>query len=189
MNWIGVDYGSKVAGTTAACFLEGERLTILQTEKKEDADKWLRALVEKLKPSHVLIDAPLSLPGGFFGKNSEYFYRQCDKETRAMSPMFLGGLTARAIKLKDCTNRINFVETYPSYLIKRILGWEECYRKKEKIGKEAIERFERILPYSFIQPPTNWHQFDAVACWFSGWRLHQGEALFIGEVSEGIITI
>ena len=38
MKWIGIDYGSKVAGTTAIYFLDKNTLMCLQSEKKSDAD-------------------------------------------------------------------------------------------------------------------------------------------------------
>lgn len=88
---LGIDYGSKLAGTTAICYQEGDALTIIQSEKKQDADRFINDTVESLKPEQIFIDAPLSLPAAYFGNGDDYFYRDCDRQLKAMSPMFLGG--------------------------------------------------------------------------------------------------
>jgi len=189
MKWIGVDYGSKVAGTTAIYYLKNDHLNCIQSEKKKDADQMLLEFIVKNKVENIFIDAPLSLPGAFTGKSEEYFYRKCDKETKAMSPMFLGGLTARAIKLKDSLPHVKFYETYPAYLIKKILQWEEDYMKKEKLNSKIIKRFESIMPYKLKHKPENWHQLDALACWYSGYRYFNGDAVEIGDILEGVIVV
>jgi predicted nuclease with RNAse H fold len=189
MKWVGVDYGSKIAGTTAIYFLDKNTLTCLQSQKKSDADMMIYKFIKEHKVENVFLDAPLSLPGAFTNKNQEYFYRQCDKLTKAMSPMFLGGLTARAIKLKDSLPKVTFFETYPAYLIKQILEWQDDYRKKEKINSGIINRFTKVLPNKLKQSPDNWHQLDALACWYSGWRYFEGISIEIGDEKEGVITV
>jgi len=189
VKWIGVDYGSKLAGTTAIYFLNNNELHCLQSEKKSDADSFLTSYINRNNVENVFLDAPLSLPGAYFGKGDAYFYRECDKLTKAMSPMFLGGLTARAIKLKDSLDNVLFFETYPAYLIKQILKWKEDYRKKEKINFTIIESFKKLLPYKLSHIPENWHQFDALACWYSGYRFFNGSSIQIGKKNEGVIFI
>lgn len=58
--------------------------------------------IEKYSINLVCIDAPLSLPGVYFDKNKfhDYLYRKCDNACKAMSPMFVGAFTARAIQLQ-----------------------------------------------------------------------------------------
>ena len=116
----GIDYGSKLAGTTVICFDENEKLNFRQSEKKQDADAFLEKLISEKQPDSVFIDAPLSLPNAYFGKGEDYFYRKCDREVGGMSPMFLGGLTARAIKLKSKseTPECPFYEIYPAQLVR-----------------------------------------------------------------------
>jgi hypothetical protein len=97
---LSIDYGSKLAGTTAVCFEKNNQLHLAQSVKKQDADAWLRQLISTKKPAAVYIDAPLSLPGVYRGEGSDYFYRAGDRAVGAMSPMFLGGLTARAMQLR-----------------------------------------------------------------------------------------
>ena len=91
-HFLGIDYGSKVAGTTAICRLtESGQFEFSCSTKGRDADLWIKKAIEEFLPESIYIDAPLSLPGAYYGKESNYFYRQADRELRAMSPMFLGG--------------------------------------------------------------------------------------------------
>jgi uncharacterized protein len=104
-------------------------------------------------PAHelcVCIDAPLSLPGVFTGLAGcdDYFYRASDRALRAMSPMFLGGLTARAMRLanhsasrlarraaqreheqNDEHGHIHFYETYPAEAARRLALKEVGYKQ------------------------------------------------------------
>jgi predicted nuclease with RNAse H fold len=116
----GIDYGSKLAGTTAVAWLDTvtQAIAITCSLKGKDADVFLYDCLVKLNPACVFIDAPLSLPGVYSlgGAYTDHFFRQADKQLQAMSPMFLGGLTARAIKLKKELNAISVpvFETYPA---------------------------------------------------------------------------
>lgn len=94
---IGIDFGSKLAGTTALCIGEaGEQLQVSSSEKGQDADLFLMAALEGKAPATLCIDAPLSLPLAYRqpNENSDFFYRKADRQAKAMSPLFLGGLTA-----------------------------------------------------------------------------------------------
>lgn len=118
---LGVDYGSKLAGTTAVCYLYSEgNAAFLSSRKGEDADKMLLDFVLKHGPANLFLDAPLSLPLAYFqgtAHGTDFFYRQCDRQLGAMSPMFLGGLTARAIKLSFELKNVgaSVFETYPKW--------------------------------------------------------------------------
>lgn len=184
---LSIDYGSKLAGTTAICWAENKQLKIVQSEKKKDADLFIQKYISELKPGMVFIDAPLSLPSAYFGKGKDYFYRKCDKELKAMSPMFLGGLTARAMKLSSQFPDIIFHEIYPAQLRRLILP-EAIFYKKEKL-EVFCELLENILPYIFLEQPKNWHQVDSALAWLSGWRYEKGKAEIYGEEKEGIIIV
>lgn len=97
MNFAGVDYGSKLAGTTVITFLSQNQLVTYQSPKGKNADDWLKNLLSTQKIGTIYIDAPLSLPSAYCGKGDNFHYRKADQMLHAMSPMFLGGLTARAI--------------------------------------------------------------------------------------------
>ena len=96
---IGVDYGSKLAGTTVIAYNMGDGIRLERSKKNQDADQMIIDFVAEYNPQVIGIDAPLSLPGVYTGLVGfeDYHYRACDKALKAMSPMFLGGLTARAM--------------------------------------------------------------------------------------------
>ncbi|MEM6316443.1 MAG: hypothetical protein AAF960_02175 [Bacteroidota bacterium] len=189
---IGIDYGAKLAGTTAICFEKEQQLVIWQSEKKKDADAFVQKTIRQLQPSAVFIDAPLSLPLAYFGEGDNYFYRDCDKELKAMSPMFLGGLTARAIKLskpfKD--NGITFYETYPAQIVKHyLIDSTEGYKKQKSFLPAFCKVLEEKMAISFLETPTNWHQVDSVLAWWAGQRFEQGNVKFYGYEKEGLIYV
>ena len=101
MIWAGIDYGSKLAGTTCIAWMKEGQLKIIQSAKNQDADEWIITQLDNESIDQIFMDAPLSLPPAFHDPLSdEFFYRAADRELKAMSPMFLGGLTARAMRLK-----------------------------------------------------------------------------------------
>lgn len=183
---IALDYGSKLAGTTAVCFEKNKRLHLLQSAKKQDADEWLRRLIAEKKPDAVYIDAPLSLPGIYRGEGCDYFYRAADRALGAMSPMFLGGLTARAMQLRAGFPELPFYEIYPAQLVRTLFPGTFFYKKDLPT---FFEKLAERLPFSFENEPANWHQADAALAWLSGWRHGNGEALAFGEAGEGVIWV
>lgn len=180
----GIDFGAKMAGTTAVCMDDGNELKILQSDKNQDADVFLTDLFILHQPSLLMIDAPLSLPRAYFGKGTDFFYRQCDKELQAMSPMFLGGLTARAMRLKENLSGFNvkILETYPKKIAENAV---QSFRKKEdsKIVASVCTTCEMHLK----QMPHSRHAFDAFLAWYAGWRYRNGSALNAGDPDEGLI--
>lgn len=187
----GIDYGSKLAGTTVITFNIKNTLFQKSSTKKEDADAMIRQAVIELMPSSVFIDAPLSLPKAYFGKGEDYFYREADKALKAMSPMFLGGLTARAIQLTKFINslEVEVLETYPGALTRSIPELKKCYNKKDKVTIPLVlEQIESLLGHIKIEnAPVNYHQVDSILAWYSGYRHQKGEAFKVGNMEEGII--
>lgn len=187
----GIDYGSKMAGTTVITYDKDGILHQIASQKKQDADKLILAAAVELKPTAVYIDAPLSLPGAYFGKGNDYFYRKADKELNAMSPMFLGGLTARAMRLKKELEEKNIkvFETYPGALVRSAPILNGCYQKKDKKSVPVfLEKMEAHL-YSIKTDDiiSNYHQIDSILAWHSGWRHLNGESEVIGVMEEGQI--
>lgn len=192
LNIVGVDYGSKLAGTTVLTFLDNDVLNYLQVNKGVDADKWLLDLVIKFNFKHVFIDAPLSLPGGYFGNGDDFSYRKSDRILRAMSPMFLGGLTARAIKLKTEFAKIGVqcIEVYPGGFIRNNNVLKDFYDKKNLATLPKMkEELNTCLPYPLAEKPTNYHQLDSLICWYIGYRCLHGNAESVGDPDEGLIWI
>jgi len=185
---IGVDYGSKLAGTTVVCYESKPGLIdFLQSLKKQDADKLILDFVDNYTVDYVFIDAPLSLPAVYQETNSDgnYFYRAADKITKAMSPMFIGGLTARAMKLNAHLSRSNTIalETYPKMLVSE-LGYGEDYKSEiDSFLKQILNQYSLRLN----QPMTNWHQVDSLLAYLSGVRYFNYEHKEVGDKNEGTI--
>jgi predicted nuclease with RNAse H fold len=187
---VGIDYGARQAGTTVACFYLNGSWHLEQVEKKKDADQFLMKLAASLSPAKIYIDAPLSLPEVYrknqFSPEDDFHYRACDRETGAMSPLFMGGLTARAIRLKTIWEQsgIAVMETYPAQLI-NILSLKLFYKKELEKFREEFSCIHRDLPSQF----KNWHQVDAFLAWFSGYRCSLGHNKTYGNTNEGVTLV
>jgi len=189
----GIDLGSKLAGTTAVCIgnTEGKIHSVLQSKRKADADLFLVDIIKKSVVEMIFIDAPLSLPGVYAHPNNynDYFFRICDREIGAMSPMFLGGLTARAMKLKGEWNQqdIAVYEVWPSKLAELVGISREIY----KTSVENIPEVLSVLSKHSGKFPSDsidtWHKFDSCLAYYSGIRYLTGKALKFGNQDEGII--
>ena len=185
----GIDYGSKLAGTTAICYNKDQQLFILNSEKKQDSDQFIGQALLNLMPNAIYLDAPLTIPAAYYGKGDNFHYRLCDRETSAMSPMFLGGLTARAMSLKNQFQQFKFYECYPSYFIREVLKAKELYNKKEGVpNPEIISLIQEQLDYK-IPGLSSYHQLDAVICWLSGMRHIKNEHVALGNENEGLIIV
>ena len=114
---IGIDLGSRMSGNTVLSIFDHGRIHFMRVDKNVCADTFSLNAVQHYLPQHVFLDAPLSLPGIYRGIKGckDYHFRKADRELKAMSPMFLGGLTARAIELSDKMRKdgIPVFETYP----------------------------------------------------------------------------
>lgn len=191
MNHIGIDYGSKFSGTTAICYLEDKQLHFAQSVKGEDADAFVEKMITDLAPKAIYIDAPLSLPGAYFNKGNDFFFRKCDKELDTKSPMSIGRLTATAMQLQEKFDgkKMTFHETLPSAL--GILLSKEADREWNQKLKN-LEPFCALLaeqlPNPFAQKVENWHQVEAALAYLSGIRHIAGNAEVVGDVDEGIIV-
>ena len=191
MRHFGIDYGSRLAGTTVVCWNEQGRIFLQQSERKQDADRMILQLAGKWAPQSVFIDAPLSLPGVYFSKGSDYFYRRCDRELKAMSPMFLGGLTARAMQLSRQLEslEIHCRETYPAGLVRLLPPLAGSYAKKQPLQAAFCRQLQELLPLPLSTPPSNWHHVDALLAWLSGHRFGSQQARVVGDPEEGLIIL
>lgn len=189
----GIDYGSKLAGTTVLAYSHNrQEVRFLASRKGEDADAFLLKMLRELKPEKVFIDAPLSLPGVYRGLSgcNDFFYRQADRALKAMSPMFLGGLTARAMQLraKLVQEGIDCFEAYPAALA-RHHGFEAMGYKKQKeaffsLKTQLVEIYHLKFPVAL---PYSWHYFDALLAFITGLRTEQQDVMVEGVEEEGFI--
>ena len=192
---MGVDFGAKQAGTTAAAMEIQGQLQVWQSPEGMDADSWLKELIQAQQAKVVYLDGPLTLPM-VYGQpvsttQADYFYRQADRELQAMSPMFIGGLTARAIKLRAelAEKGVALLETYPAALVRLLLPNLIGYKKSPAKIPEYAEALQGQLPIEWQGPPQNWHQFDAVLAWLSGYRHATGQSALYGDAREGRIIV
>jgi predicted nuclease with RNAse H fold len=190
---LAIDFGSKTSGFTAAAWLDLEGTVHLEQAKKgANADQWLRDLTARVQPRLVAIDAPLSLPGVYFGTPEclSFHYRHCDQKVSAMSPLFLGGLTARAMEFKSwilAELAADVIEVYPK-LIAQEIALDKRYKKEASYLKEALAQLVDLLP-GRVSPHEveNWHRFDALLALRAASKYAAGAAEKIGLETEGII--
>lgn len=186
----GIDYGSKMAGTTVCAWQSDGGIELRQSAKKEDADAFLEALIAEIKPQAIYLDAPLSLPGVYTNNGNDYFYRACDRELACMSPLFLGGLTARAMRLANTWQQQGLVtyEAYPAALWREIGSKNLLYKK----DTDHLAACHALLQQQFslsLPAVSNWHQFDALLALYVGNRHQQQQAKIYGDLQEGLIYV
>jgi len=187
-NWIGLDYGGDKSGHTAIAYEQDGTISFAQATKNKSADSWIEFWLHLHDFPQVFIDAPLSIPGGFYGIRGDYMFRKADREVKAMSPMFLGGFTARAVQLKHKLEAQGWLlfETYPAALERVLFG--ASTPKKGTVELERLEFISRKVGLE-IDPPANRHQYDALCAWMSGWRQRNNEGKQYGRSDEGIIYV
>lgn len=185
----GVDYGSKLSGNTALAYFKGETVEVFTCPAKKDADIWLMAQFQLLHISKVYIDAPLSLPGVYTGNGDNYHYRKADMALKAMSPMFLGGLTARAMHLKSIAAQsgISMYETYPAATLKRLKN-AHLYHKKTLPDVALWEEISQLMEATIKTEQKRGHEFDACLALYAGSLHVKGLANTAGEEKEGVIV-
>ena len=195
LPFLGIDYGSKLAGTTVVAFANNRSIVDFKTsEKKKDADKFLIKIVNELKPEFIFLDAPLSLPGVYTNpeKFDDYFYRKGDKILKGMSPMFLGGLTARAMRLKRAFENkgIKVIEIYPAIHAQRLELKAYNYKKQLQYIPDVLAILQHNLPLKVDWTSIKtWHQVDALLAYYAGSRYINGDAESFGDADEGMIWV
>lgn len=189
---VGIDYGNKYAGTTVICYNSRNEIKFVQSSKNADADSFLLNELAYLHPDLIMIDAPLSLPGVYWLGNEyrDHFFRSCDRELKAMSPMFLGGLTARAISLIKRLNGTEVIETYPRKLVDILNLPAAEYKNLQQDIRSFTEQLQIISGVIFNEAQiTSWHHVDAFLALLSGLRYLEKDSLKYGNPEEGVIIV
>ncbi len=192
----GVNLGSRLSGNTVICIFNFGKIHFMQVDKDVDADAFILKAVQHFKPEHVFIDAPLSLPGKYrsLEKCDNFHFRKADLELKTMSPMFLGGLTARAMELKESIEALTIpvFETCPrkmaSFMGLEAMGY--------KTGKLALSHCRSALK-SKMNPSilldcseiSTWHHLDALLATMSALNLVSGQEKVFGDKTEGCIYV
>ncbi len=192
----GIDYGSKLSGNTVIAIFKENRIFFMDVDRKVDADQFIRNAVEHFNPELVFIDAPLSLPGvyqhceGF----SDYHFRIADRETQAMSPMFLGGLAARAMQLSSWMREqsIDVKETYPKLMANRFELVKHGYKTNRGSLQDCTLKIKNCLrePLQFkCGDVLTWHHLDALLALMSAMSYDCGDYTTYGDPCEGLIYV
>ena len=191
----GVDYGSRMAGTTAVAIAKKGVIGVCQSQHRQDADGWLLELAATHQPDYLFLDAPLSLPGVYkdLAGYSNFFFREADLQLRAMSPMFLGGLTARAMRLKEQL-RVHpgpVIEVYPAAVARHLELKTKGYKGPKAAIPDVLANLEKLLPFPVEHSSGigNWHQIDALLALLSGLRFCLGRHTSFGNPDEGEIVV
>lgn len=183
----GIDFGSKTSGFTAIALGYSTHIQMLQAQKNKDSDAFLKEVVREHQPRCIGIDAPLSLPGALVGQPnySNFHMRAADLEAGAMSPMFLGGLTARAMDFAHwCSEQgIAVYEVYPKLVAEGLGLDKKRYKKDATYLPEALRMFGARREVEV----GNWHQFDALLALDVAERINRKSAHSIGDELEGVI--
>jgi predicted nuclease with RNAse H fold len=194
MKWVVIDSDSKMAGTTALAYADPSgKIRFTQSRRKQDADRFLQQWLMDRKPETIFLDAPLSLPAVYLkpGGEGDFFYRKAARELRAMSPRFLGGLTARAMRLRRELEKagLQVKEVYPAELARSWSLKERGYKKSVDQIPANVEHLCTFTELTLGDAPANWHQFDALLAFCSGWRFYQNQHTEYGDPGEGLIIV
>ncbi len=196
----GVDYGAKMAGTTAIAFLDLStgQVQLHQSVKGKSADDWLLEAFAQRPAAIIAFDAPLSLPA-YYSQTSipgkkDYFYRASDRVLGAMSPLFLGGLTARAIRIRDLLEEqgMTVYETYPAKVAEALGLPALAYKKKTEHIPSVLAAMRVQFPEQITWAAadlTNWHRVDALLALRTAWRIYAEQFEFVGDREEGGIYL
>ena len=189
---VGIDYGNKYAGTTVICYNSRHKIKFVQSSKNADADSFLLNELAYLHPDLIMLDAPLSLPGVYWlgSDYKDHFFRSCDHELKAMSPMFLGGLTARAISLIKKMNGTEVKETYPRKLVDILHLPDAQYRHSKQDLGPFTEQLQTISGVQFNAAQiSSWHHVDAFLAFLSGLRYLEKNNQEYGIPEEGVVIV
>ena len=191
---VGINYGYKYSGTTVICYNTFHEVRFILSSKNSDADTFIMNEVLHIDPDVVLIDAPLSLPGVYKHVNgyADYFFRKCDSEMQAVSPMFVGGLTARAIGLKKQLNDFGFqvFETYPRKMLDLLSLPVQIYKHGLADLEWMLDIFMKTACITLNKKLiTTWHHFDSLLAFFSGLRYMSQESRVFGKADEGLVYV
>lgn len=187
----GIDFGSKLAGTTVIAVAGQKTIRLFSSRKNEDADQFLMEIVKDKGIRSLFIDAPLSLPGVYFNleNHNDYFYRKADQQLHAMSPMFIGGLTARAMKIcgRWSTQGIKCTEVYPAAFASRMKWEEKGYKKEEECLPDLAELASDIIGLPLPHDLASWHELDALIALAIGKLYLENKTCQAGNPEEGLI--
>ncbi len=192
----GVNYGSKLSGNTLIAIYKDSSIVFMDVDKGVDADGFILKAASHFNPSYVFLNVPLSLPGIYHKIDGcdDYHFRKADKDLNSISPMFNGGLAARAMELKAELENIGseVFETCPRILAKRFgfpaKGYQGSNQGLKCCRTQLTECFKDTIA---IKPSDikSWYHLDALLILMSAMNFEQGCADAYGNKEEGLIFI
>ena len=190
---LGLDLAGSPARATGACVLFGAR-RLAASVVHDDAE--VLGLVDRVRPTLAVIDAPLSLPLGraSLDDRSGPHFRECDRELRRLGirffPLTLGPmrmLTSRGIRLAGAIRRtgVEVLEGYPGGS-QDLLGIP-----RKQAGVAALQRrlVSLGLGGDLAKRALTHDELDAVTLAWVGWMHRRGAAMLIGSPDEGVMVL
>ena len=179
---IGLDLSGSEKRPTGFCILKKIDIeTNLLYSDEEIVQK-----IEKLKPSVIAIDAPLSLPKGrrSIEEKTNVHLRECDKELLRRKikffPITLGPmrkLTERGIRLKNILEGKGFkvIEVYPG-------GAQDVLNiSRKQNGLDKLLKGLKNLGIKGLNEKMSDHELDAVTCAYVGKLFLEGKSENFGK--------
>ncbi len=183
MRILGIDLAGKEENETGICILDRDTFSLSTIH----TDKEILKLADKLEPSVIVIDAPLSLPKGRCCLEKECncavggHFRQAERDIRCYGhvlPLTFKGmkmLTLRGIRISSCLKqKYDVIESHPR-TIQKILGYDDPV--------SCLNKFFRI--------PANvtMHELDAGLLILTGFLYLKKQCIELGDPDEGLIII
>jgi len=191
----GISYGSKLSGNTVIAILNINKIYFLDVEENTNADDFIFNAAQHFKPDVVFLDAPLSLPARCCGKKgNDFHFRKADIQLKAISPMFLGGITARAMQLKSRLENES-TKVYETHVKSQACNYKLIdlgYKKEDNHLISCRNTLkEKLSPSLFFdcQEIKTWQHLDAFLALFSAMRFVMCRADTFGNAKEGLIYV
>ncbi len=183
MKIIGIDLAGKEENPSGICVLSMHKMDLFTLYTDMD----ILDIIDKLKPSLIVIDAPLSLPKGRCCLEKECecavggHFRRAERDIRPYGrvlPLTFHGmkmLTMRGIKLASKLKKdYKVIETHPR-TSQKILGFNDSLSDLSK--------------FFTISPNTTEHELDAGLLALTGYFYLKDCYIELGNPDEGIIII
>lgn len=193
----GIAYGSKLSGNTVISIMKNNKIYFLDVDENVDCDEFILNAARHFKPEIVYINAPLSVPAVYKCVNGfkDHQFRKADKELCSISPMIIGGVTARAIELKEKLEaelETKVYETCSKSQAKNYCLDQHGYKKnglhlvscRNHIGAQLSKK----VMFDCTDVKT-WNHLDAFLSLITAMRFVMGMANSHGDPDEGLIYV
>lgn len=193
----GIDYGSKLSGNTVISILKNTKIYFLDVDENVDADQFILNAARHFEPDVITLNAPLSLPGVYCQTDgcSNHQFRKADEELCTVSPMVIGGLTARAIELKAQIEKELPTKVFETCSKAQAKNYDLCNLgyKKNKMGLLTCRNVlsSKLNPNIMFNcmDIKSWNHIDAFLALISSMRIVTGHALPFGDEKEGLVYV